>query len=579
MEQAGTRRRLAAIMFADAAGFSRLMGIDEQGTVATLAAARSILQGRVDRHGGRLVGSSGDGFLAEFVSVVDAVNCAIDIQRSFIDQNAKLPPERRLSFRIGVNIGDVIVADDDDIFGDGVNIAARLEKLSEPGGICISGDVYNQVRNKIELNVTDLGERSVKNIGEPVRVFRVDIGPTRTGEPTAFPTLPLPGKPSIAVLPFVNMDTDPDLVFVSDGLSEELIGDLSRLRELFVIARNSSFVFRGASIEMAPVAAQLGVRFLLAGSVRPGEELAIEARLIDATAKAAVWSATYTSDFAGLFEVYAKILRGVAGALGIGVDDAAIARASRRRASNADAYEHLLRGRELYGRQTLDDDARAREAFAKAIEHDSQCAEAFAWLAVLHMYEFRLKRRPDAAERSVKCARSALAIDDDLGVAHQVLGYLHLYRKRFLQAQFHMSKAVGLDPNDAVAIVRMGLLNCYLGKSAEALDYFQRSNRLNPCHPGRYHGVRGMAYFVAHRYEDALAAFEKLDSPYYWDRAYMAGTFAMLARIDDARSKLAEVLHIMPSFAIDRLAHAEPFQSPDDKHHFIEALRRCGLPG
>ncbi len=578
MEQAGTRRRLAAIMFADAVGFSRLMGIDEQGTVATLAAARAILQSRVGRHGGRLVGSSGDGFLAEFVSVVDAVNCSLDIQRSLFDHNAKLPTDRRMSFRIGVNLGDVIVAEDDDIFGDGVNIAARLEGLADPGGICISGDVYNQVRNKLELNVADLGERSVKNIGEPIRVFRLDIGPTRTEEPSAFPTLPLPGKPSVAVLPFVNEDPEPDLVYVSEGISEELIGDLSRMRELFVIARNSSFVFRGSDIDPAPVAAQLGVRYLLMGRVVPGEELTIDARLVDATSDSTVWSDQYHCGYSGIFAAFASVVRGVATALSIEADGSILARAARPRAANAEAYEFLLRGRELHGRQTQDDDARAREAFAKAIELDGRCAEAYAWLAMLHMYEYRQTRNAEAAERGAKCARSALALDDDLGVAHQVLGYLHLYRKRFLQAQFHMSKAFGVDPNDAVAVVRMGLLNCYLGKSTEALEYFQRSSRLNPCHPGRYHGVRGMAHFIARRYDDALAAFEKLESPYYWDRAYMAATFAMLARIDEARAKLSEVLHIMPSFAIERLAHAEPFQSVDDLHHFVEALRRAGLP-
>jgi adenylate cyclase len=578
MEQAGTRRRLAAILFADAAGFSRLMGIDERSTIASLESARGILQGRIDRHGGRLVGSSGDGFLAEFISAVDAVNCAVDAQRGLIEHNAKLPHDRRMQFRIGVNLGDVVVASDDDIFGDGVNIAARLEKLAEPGGICISRDVYNQVRNKVDLDVTDLGEQRVKNIGEPIRVFRVNIGPSRAAEPGAFPRLPLPAKPSVAVLPFINTQSDADLAYVSEGISEDLIGELSRFRDLFVIARNSSFVFRGSDAHYDAIAAQLGVRYLLIGTVRPGDQVAIEARLFDVVKGEDAWTGSFDAGFPDIFAVLGAIVRGVVAILIEEPDEALVARAGRVRAATPEAYESLLRGRELYGRLTPQADAAAREEFARTIELDPRCAEAFAWLAVLHTHEFRQERRDDVAERGTKCARSALALDDDIGLAHQVLGQLQLYRKRFLQAQFHMSKAIGIDPNDSVAAVRMGLLYCYLGKSNEALEIFQRSSRINPCHPGRYLGVRGMALFVARRYDEALEVFDRMASPYYWDRAYMAATYAMLGRIDEARHKLAEVLQIMPSYAINRLAHGEPFQSPDDMHHFLEALRRAGLP-
>lgn len=579
MEQVGTRRRLAAIMFADAAGFSRLMSIDEQATLATLDSARGILRGRIDRHGGRLVGSSGDGFLAEFVSVIDAVNCAVDVQRGLIEHNAKLPADRRMQFRIGVNLGDVMVASDDDIFGDGVNVAARLEKLAEPGGICISRDVYNQVRNKLDLDVTDMGEQRVKNIGEPIRVFRVNVGPSRAADPGAFPRLPLPAKPSVAVLPFINTEPDPELAFVSEGISEDLIGELARFRDLFVIARNSSFVFRGSDAHYDAIAAQLGVRYLLIGTVQPGDPVAIEARLFDVAKGADAWSGTYTVGFPDIFAALGAIVRGVVTTLIEDVDEILIERAGRVRASGPEAYEALLKGRELYGRLTPQADAMARVEFARAIELDPRCAEAFAWLAVLHTHEYRQERHDDVAERGAKCARSALAIDDDIGLAHQVLGYLQLFRKRFLQAQFHMSKAIGLDPNDSVAAVRMGLLYCYLGKTGEALELFQRSARLNPCHPGRYLGVRGMTLFVARRYDEALEVFERMASPYYWDRAYMAATYAMLGRVDEARHKLSETLQIMPSYAINRMAHAEPFQSPDDMHHFLEALRRSGLPG
>jgi adenylate cyclase len=579
MEQAGTRRRLAAILFADAAGFSRLMGLDEQTTLASLESARGILQGRIDRHGGRLVGSSGDGFLAEFISVVDAVNCAVDIQRGLIDHNAKQPHERRMQFRIGVNIGDVVVAGDDDIFGDGVNIAARLEKLAEPGGICISRDVYNQVRNKLDLDVTDMGEQRVKNIGEPLRVFRVNVGPSRSAEPAAFPRLPLPPKPSLAVMPFVNAEADPDLAYVSEGISEDLIGSLARFRDLFVTARNSSFVFRGSDAHYEAIAAQLGVRFLLIGTVQPGDRVVIDVRLFDTSRGEDAWNGHFEAGFPDIFGVLGAIVRGVASTMLDEPDEALIERAGRVRATSPEAYEALLKGRELYGRLTPQGDALARVEFARALELDPRCAEAFAWLAVLHTHEYRQERRDDVAERGSKCARSALALDDDIGLAHQVLGYLQLFRKRFLQAQFHMSKGIGLDPNDSVAAVRMGLLYCYLGKANEALELFQRSSRLNPCHPGRYLGVRGMALFVGRRYEEALETFERMASPYYWDRAYMASTYAMIGRVDEARHKLSEVLQIMPSYAINRLVHAEPFQSPDDMHHFLEALRCAGLPG
>jgi adenylate cyclase len=584
MEQPGSRRRLAAILFADAAGFSRLMGIDEAATLATLASSREILQSKVTEHGGRIVGSAGDGFLAEFGSVVDAVNSAVEVQRAFAAQNAALPDARRLRFRIGINLGDVIAAGDD-IFGDGVNMASRLEKLAEPGGICISGDVYNQVKNKLPLNYIDLGDQALKNLAQPVRVYRIGLGPSRptTGASVgtgAFPALQLPSKPSLAVLPLRNANPDPEQMHVSDGVSEELLFELSRLKDLFVVARNSSFMFRDYDGEQDEIGLQLGVQHLVTGRVEVGEEgLLLTVHMIDAPSGQVVWSFERACGFPDIFEAYGDIVQGIATTLLGPVDEATLAHSRRPRTTSAEAYEILLKGRELFSHINPTDDARARQTFSRVVELDPRCAQAFAMLAVTHMYEYRQTRHNEAAERAVKTARAALALDDDESIAHQVMGYIHLYRKRFLQAQFHMAKALGLDSSDSVAIVRMGLLHCYLGKPVEALDYFQRSSRLNPCHPGRYLGVRGMAHFIAREYMKSVESLEKLAMPYYWDRAYLAASYAMLGRVDDARAKLAEVLQVKPSYALDQLAMAEPFQSPADLDHFLSAMRRAGLPG
>ena len=553
------------------------MGVCEDATLATLSATRDILHAKVTQYGGRIVGSAGDGFLAEFASVVDAVNCAVDVQRDLAAYNGELQEDRRLRFRIGINLGDIIVAGDD-IFGDGVNLAARLEKLAEPGSICISSDVYNQVKNKLPLNFSDMGEQVVKNFAQPVRVYRITLGRPQPME-ELYPVQVLPNKPSLAVLPFVNGSDDRDLDHISDGLAEDIIAELSRFRDLFVVARNSSFVFHDADRELDEVARRLGVRCLVLGQVRPGGNGAVlEARLVDAPSGQVLWERRYECGFPEVFDALGDAVQGIATTLLGPQDERGFARSRRTRAANLEAYEALLRGRELFGHITPADDQKARLMFARAVELDANCSQAYAMLAVTHMYEFRQTRQADPAERAVKCAKAALAMDDDDATAHQVLGYISLYRKRFLQAQFHMSKAVGLDPNDSVAQVRMGLLHCYLGKPSEALDYFQRSSRLNPCHPGRHLGVQGIAYFVARRYDDAILALGKLPSPHYWDCAYLAAAYAMRGRIDEGRAALSEVLQAMPAFAMNKLAAAEPFQSVTELTHFVDAMHKAGLP-
>lgn len=579
MEQGGTKRRVAAVLFADAAGFGSLMEVDEEVALATLDAARSIFQARIERHGGRLVSSSGESLLAEFLSATDAVGGAVEVQHALAAHNARMPADRRLQFRIGVNVGDVVGDDDEAISGAGVDIAARLEQLAEPGGICIPRDVYNQTRGKLALNVTDLGNQRLKNIDTPVHVFRIELDTGPSDLPGAKFARDGQDMPSLAVLPFVTAQPDPDLAYVSEGISEELIGDLARVNGLIVVTRNSSFMFRDGAANPHSAAARLGVRYLLGGTVQPGDEVTIEATLIDAMTGEKIWSGSQSCGFPEIFKGLGKLAGEVAERL-VGPPDAEwLARASRARAATPEAYEALLKGRELFGRMTPADDRAAREQFDRALGLDPACAEALGFLAMIHLLAYRKGREEDEAEACATCARAALGIDDDLAIAHHVLGYLQLYRKRFLQAQFHLSKAVALDGNDPVALSRMGLLNCYLGKSSEALDMFTQVARLNPCHAGRYLGLRAMALFVGRRYDEALEAFNLMPSPYYWERAFHAATLAMLGRIDSARQKLTEVIGIMPTFAVDRMAQAEPFQSPDDRHHFLEALRRAGLPG
>jgi adenylate cyclase len=383
-------RKLAAILSADVAGYGRLMGEDEEATIRTLTTYRAVMATRIQQYRGRVVDAPGDNLLAEFASVVDAVRCAVEVQQELQAKNTDLPDHRKMEFRIGINLGDVVV-ERERIYGDGVNIAARLEGLAEPGGICVSGTVYDQIRNKLALEYASLGAQAVKNIAEPVRVYRIQMTP-RAVVPTTSPeqgsTLALPDKPSIGVLPFTNLSGDPEQEYFSDGMTEDLITDLSKLSGLFVIARSSVFTYKGKAVDVGEVSRKLGVRYVVEGSVRKaGNRVRINAQLVDATTGGHLWAERYDRDLQDIFAVQDEVTQQIVAALKVKLTTVEQSRLGRQPTANLEAYDCYLRGLELYGQRTQEANLQARQRFEQAIALDPQFATAYAFLGRTYLME------------------------------------------------------------------------------------------------------------------------------------------------------------------------------------------------
>jgi len=493
-------RKLAAILHADVKGYSRLMGADEVGTLRTLTAYRSLMEARIAQHNGRIVGTAGDGFLVEFASVVDAVQCAVDIQTVLTAENAQLPSDKRMEFRIGINLGDVMV-DGEQIYGDGVNIAARLESLAEAGGICISGTVHEHVRNKLTLTYEDLGEQMVKHIAEPVRVYRVrweevekqkaekvvsrqlsvvsPQPPAPNPQPPrqsrialiiiglliavgalafpflsslitqeAQPPLSLPDKPSIAVLPFENMSNDPAQEYFSDGLTEDLTSALSKISSLFVIARNSAFTYKGKAVKVQDVSKELGVRYVLEGSVRKADnQVRITAQLIDATTGGHLWSERYDRPLQDIFALQDEVVRKIVTTLKLQLTLQEQGILVRKTTDNLEAYDDYLRGREHFNRFTQEANAQARQLFEQALELDPQYAEAYAFLGWTYFREWSFQWSQDvqALDQALALTQKAVALDDSLAQAHVTLGAVYLWKKQYDQAIAEAERAIALE--------------------------------------------------------------------------------------------------------------------------------------
>src|SRR3989441_4376795 len=425
-------RKLAAILSADVKGYGRLMGEDEVATIRTLTAYQEAMTTFIQQHRGRVVDASGDNLLAEFASVVDAVRCAVEIQRELKTKNADLPAPQRMEFRIGINVGDVIV-EGERIYGDGVNIAARLEGLAEAGGICISGIVYDQVETKLALGYEYLGGQTVKNIAKPVQVYRVQM---EVGAST--PTVS--DKPSIAVLPFVNMSRDPEQGYFSDGITEDLITDLSKLSGLFVISRNSVFLYKGKAVKPEQVSQELGVRYVLEGSVRKaGSRVRITAQLIDATTGHHLWAERYDRDLQDIFAVQDEVTQQIVAALKVRLTDSEQSHWGRTPTINLAAYDYYLRGLECYGRRTQEATAQARQMFERAIDLDPPFAAAYAFLDRTYLMELIYQWHPDpqTQEQLFVLGQKAVALDETQPVAHGTLGLAYLGKKRRRQHGAH----------------------------------------------------------------------------------------------------------------------------------------------
>jgi TolB-like protein/class 3 adenylate cyclase len=586
-------RRLAAILAADVAGYSRLMGADEEGTLARLKAVRkAIVDPAIASHRGHIVKTTGDGMLVEFGSAVDAVRSSVEIQRSMAEQNAAVPQDQRIEFRIGIHVGDVIF-DDNDIFGDGVNIAARLEGTAEPGGVCMSDDAYRQVRGKVEIACDDMGPQALKNIAEPMRAWRVRLtGQTRSaatsgsavGQPRA---LPLPDKPSIAVLPFQNMSGDPEQEYFADGMVEDIITGLSRFTSLLVIARNSTFAYKGKSPDIRQVGRDLGVQYVLQGSVRKaGSRLRITAQLIDAVSGAHAWADRFEGALQDVFELQDEVTEKVVVAIAPRVERAEIARARRRPSGNTDAYDCYLKGLACLITVTVDSIEQALNLFTEANALDPDYASAYGMAMFCHANRVAFGFADVAHEKNEvkRLLQMVVRKGNEDGVALAQAAWAVAYVLRDLSsAKPLIDRALELNPNLASAWTSSGWINIWLGHPEVAMQHLNRAVRLDP---GSYTTTlfsgRAHACFFLDRHEDALAQAEQMlqRSPEAHTGLRIGAASAAFAGHSDRAHGLADRLRsVDPVFCVSRLAdYLGPYQHAEMLEKYGEGLRRAGLP-
>ena len=584
------------------------MGQDEEATLRALSSHRKFVDSLIERHRGRFVNSAGDSVLAEFVSVVNAVQCAVEIQATLRAQNAEVPPERRMEFRIGINLGDVMI-EGDQIYGDGVNIAARLESLAEPGGICISGTVHDHIRDKLVLGYEDLGDQEVKNIARPVRVYRVlaEAGAAASGKtssarrymrrgifsiagvaliigtillvqhvsfkpphthasipPPPSPALALPDKPSIAVLPFTNISADREQEYFSDGITTDLITDLSGLPGLFVIARNSTFTYKSKPTKLQDVSKELGVKYVLEGGVRKaGNRVRITVQLADATTGTELWAERYDRPLRDVFALQDEIVRKIVTTLNLQLTLAQQGLLIPRTTENLESYDDVLRGTEYVLRFTRDGNAKARQMFERAIALDPKYGGAYSELGGNYFLGWTLFLNPDpnGLDKALQLERKAIALDDSLAFAHGVLSAIYVQKGQFDQALTEAQQSIALDRNSPHGYSTLADVMNHMSRPAEALQAVEKAMRLDPRNRERYLFTEGWAYTQLGRYEEAITAFKSY--PVYislWSHLHLAQDYVELGQEDAARTEAAEaerLVALSPNPARGYLAVAE----------------------
>jgi TolB-like protein/class 3 adenylate cyclase/Flp pilus assembly protein TadD len=630
MNQESFKRKLSAILSADAVGYSRLMGDDDEATVRTLTLYRTAISDLVQQFRGRVVDNPGDNILAEFTSVVDAVNCSVEIQRDLAERNAELHENRRMLFRIGVNLGDVI-EEDGRIYGDGVNIAARVESLAEPGDICLSGRVYDQVANRLGLEYENLGKHQVKNISVPIRVYRVLSYPGAAAhrvvkakentqkswrktivtaaaaillvvasgliwqfqfrEPPFEPAseedmkFSLPEKPSIAVLPFDNMSGDDNQDYLSDGFTEDLITSIAKIPRIFVISRQSSFTYKDKPVNVKTVAEDLGVRYVLEGSIqKSGDQIRVNVQFVDALTGHHQWSERYDRKFEDIFKLKDEIIFKVATELAVELTEGERARALSRYTDNLEVWSTLLLATKTLKRHKKDSNNRARELYTKALSLDPEYLPALYGLAWTYFMDARhgwSNSRKKSIDQAVESANKALAIDDSYWGAHSMLCTIHLLKREFNKAEEYLQKAQIHAPSTSdFHSMRAFQLN-YLGKPHEAIKHFQEAMRLSPFYPPWYLYHLGLSYHLTGQHETAIEILKKAvertpNDIYPHPRLVMI--YSDLGRMQEAKKQAAEVLRVNPEFTIEGWAKANPFKDPAIVEHRKELLRKAGLP-
>jgi adenylate cyclase len=580
---------MAAILAADVAGYSRLMGADEEGTHARLKAyRRELIDPKIAEHHGRIVKTTGDGMLVEFASVVDAMRCGVDVQRGLAQRNAGIPADRRIEFRIGINLGDVII-ESDDIYGDGVNVAARLEGLCEPNGICVSRAVRDQVRDRLDLTFEDMGEQQVKNIARPVRVFR--IAAPSIGQPTtsARPALALPDKPSIAVLPFTNLSGDPEQDYFADGIVEDIITALSRLKWLFVIARNSSFTYKGRAVDVKQVGRELGVRYVLEGSVRKARNrVRIAGQLIDAASGVHVWADHFDGAMDDIFDLQDRVTASVVGIIEPKLRRVEMERARRKLTGSLDAYDLYLRALAQY-RSSHERNREALELLRRAIAIDPDYAAPYGLAALCYQYQRArswVSPADPALAEGIRMARRAASLGKDDPEALRMAGLALALLGGELQGGIALiDRALTLNPNSANAWSASGWVRAYLGDSETAIAHFERSARLSPLDASAFIWSLGFvfAHFMAGRYEEASSWCDKTlrEAPDHPPALRMkAATCGLLGRLDEGRVCVERLLAANPGTTVSsmRLYYGVAMKRPESIEAFLDGLRKAGLP-
>jgi adenylate cyclase len=620
MDERPAERKLAAILSADVAGYSRLMGEDELATVRTLTEYREVISATVARHGGRVVDSPGDNVLADFASVVDAVQSAVEIQRALGSRNTALPASRQMRFRIGINLGDVIVQGER-LYGDGVNIAARLEGLAEAGGICVSGTAYDQIEGKLPFAFEFSGEHAVKNIARPVRVYRLHLEPRGPGKASAKPErtarrtliravamvavvlvvvvggwagwrwlttrdaggLPLPDKPSVAVLPFANVSRDPAQEYFSDGVTEDLITGLSKMSGLFVIARNSVFTYKGKSVNVRNVGRDLGVRYVLEGGVqRAGDRVRITAQLVDAKSGYHLWAERYDREVRDIFALQDEVTQQIVRALAVKVSETEKGRIGRAPTDVPEAYDLVLRGNVERKRTTRESNAEALRLFTQALELDPRYAVADIGLGwtYLQSWQFLWSADRQPLEKARELAGRAIALDNTLSDAYRLLAQTYLWDKEHDRAIAQAERAVALAPNDADSYETLAEITTWSGKPEEGIRIIRQAMRLNPRYPFFYLWTLGHGYFLTNKRQEALDTFGRLAQenpnfvPAYFYRAIL---LTELGRVDEARRAWAQASRISSNPSPTSLRERLPYKRPADLERVLTAAHRAGM--
>ena len=577
--QGHTERRLAAILAADVAGYSRLMGADEAGTAHALREHLAAITPIVTSHGGRVVKTTGDGVLLDFSSIVAAVECAAAVQQLMVERNAELPQDRQMLFRIGVNLGDVII-EGEDILGDGVNIAARLEGIAEPGGICISDDAYRQVQGKVAAQFVDSGQHQLKNISRPVRAYRVLPQGTLSAAKSA---LPLPEKPSVAVLPFDNMSEVSEDIYFADGIAEDIITELSRYPDLFVVARNSSFTYRGKVARVTDVARGLGVRYVLEGSVRrAGNRVRISAQLVDAASGKHLWAERYDRNLEDLFSIQDEVTQSIVAVLPARVQAAALDQASRKTSNSLDAYDHLLRGKYCHHLETRDANLEAELHFDRSIELDPLFASAYAWkactLGQAWGNEFR-PRTPELFQQMVQFVERATDIDENDTECHRIMCRIALIQAKYARSEHHLERALALNPNDPRLVVQRGINLTFLGDPEAAIPWIERAMRLDPFSAHRYYLDMARALFMAKRPAEAIVVLERTARSHWEHYLWLAACHAVTGQQILAQQAGQQAVALRPNLSIAAYVDGRfKCKQGEDRARLCDALAKAGLP-